>query len=89
MAQVLVVYTSAAPSHLSLVEFFPACVFSGLAMDVGKCAQLGKADVVQDKAFLDIFRDFDLGLARNSDFPFRIYILESRGPRGEKLLTSF
>ena len=54
-------------------------------MNAERCAQLGKADVFVDKAFLKIFCDFSLGLAQSSEFPFRIYILECSGPRGEKV----
>ena len=59
--------------------------FSCCGMDAARCAGLLKTDAFSDKGFLKSFKDFDLGLTQNSDLDFRVYILECRGPRGEKV----
>ena len=54
-------------------------------MDAASCANLGKRDSFVDKGFLNEFADFKLGIVENFDDPHRLYILECRGPRGEKV----
>ena len=68
---------------------FVVLVHSGLRcpckMDSSRCAKLTREDVYVDKQFLKDFTDFNLGLEKNASFEFRIYILECKGPRGEKV----
>ena len=54
-------------------------------MDAESCAKLCKADVYHDKAFQRMFPGFELGLKEDSEFTFRVCILECKGPRGEKV----
>ena len=53
-------------------------------MDAERCAQLGKRESFVDKGFLKDFDGFKLGLIENFEDPIRLYMLQCRGPRGEK-----
>ena len=54
-------------------------------MDAESCAKLDKSSTYHDKGFQKLFPSFEFGLEKNSKFQFRVYILECKGPRGEKV----